>query len=235
MYKNWPLGPYRTLPAPLPGQRLIGDRYATKNGLLKRYRVNVRQLAKNGAFSASLMYHIRFEKKALKLFREMFSKTDADAIKAYQSYLRGYVGSWDYAYLFQLVDATIRIRKTLGGTPSTAEQDFLTIVAAVDKHFDRRPRTGDYFEEEFQLMQQQGGGLFDLIQADVHYAVLTKLLLTEMAWGQQDFVDSDERKRAMHRFISGYLVPRMIHGPFTGAEADYWRSFISEHIPSWWD
>ncbi|QEU47948.1 hypothetical protein FMM01_11880 [Schleiferilactobacillus harbinensis] len=233
MYKNRPLGPYRTLPAPLPGQRLIGDRYATKNGLLKRYRADDQRI-QHGAFTVSLMYHRRFEKGAVAVFREIFPQADAADAQAFKNYLRGYVGSWDYAYLFQLVEAMIRIRKTLGGMPSAAEQAFLDIAAAVDRHDDTLPWADDFFGEEFQLMQQQGGILFDLLQADIHYTVLAKIMLSELAWANSTPYTDPVVTGEIHRFISGYLVPRMIHGPFADAAAEHWRTYISERIPGWW-
>lgn len=237
MYKNRPLGPYRTLPELTANQHLIGDRYATRNGLLKRYRVEYRP-NKHGAFSDSLTFHKRFERKLLAGFHEMFPQaTSADTL-AYRNYLRGYVGSWDYIHLFLLAESTIRLHKHFGDTLTAAEQAYMDVRASIVKHDDailEKPEPGAYFDEEYRLNQQQARTLFDLMQADVKYAILAKIMITELAWAQQTHVDADDTKRDMHRFISGYLVPRMIHGPLAGPEAETWREFLADQIAGWWD
>uniref|UniRef100_UPI00403F9899 hypothetical protein n=1 Tax=Lentilactobacillus hilgardii TaxID=1588 RepID=UPI00403F9899 len=236
VYKKRPLGKYRTLPTPDSEQNLIGDRYATKKGLLKRYRVG-RHNRKHGAFSQSLQYKPQFEKKAVRLFYDMFPEASAGDGKAYRNYLRGYIGNWDYGYLLIFVEANVRIHQTFYGTLSKPQQAYLDANLAMKHHDDLilDEIADDYFIVENQLLQKQAKSLFNLIQSDNDYALLTKLMIREMIRAQRSYVGADVVKREMRRFITDYLVPRMSNGAFTGEEAEYWQTFLAKQIDDWWD
>lgn len=93
----------------------------------------------------------------------------------------------------------------------------------------------DYFIVENQLLQKQAKSLFNLIQSDNDYALLTKLMIREMIRAQRSYVGADVVKREMRRFITDYLVPRMSNGAFAGEEAEYWQTFLAKQIDDWWD
>lgn len=217
-------------------QNLIGDRYATKNGLLKRYKLS-RRNRKHGAFSQSLLHKPQFEKKAVSLFYNMFPEASTEDGKAYRNYLRGYIGNWDYGYLLVFIEANVRICQTFHGTLSKPQQAYLNANLAMRQHDDQivNEVADDYFIVENQLLQEQARALFKLIQSDSDYALLTKLMIREMIRAQKSYVGADVVKRDMWRFITDYLLPRIFNDPFTGEEAEYWQTFLAKRIADWWD
>lgn len=125
------LGVYRTLPE--KDDHPIGDRYATRHGLLKRYSDRnwnrYTRVFVPGHFSRRLQYPPAFENKTVQVFRERFPQAARADAQAFRNYLRAYVGTWDFSLMYDYIGAMVRAKAYFSEPLNPTEKQYLAAIA----------------------------------------------------------------------------------------------------------